>query len=67
MEMWVLLIWIGSKQTQTLAVDHFESRADCEMASNSIKQEMETAGGYVTRYDWFRCIKAGAPHEPDQP
>lgn len=49
MTKYLLIIWIGVGQSQTLAVEKFDNRSECEAVAQAAALEMDIRG-------WFRCV-----------
>ena len=60
----VLIIWIGSAQTQSFDTLQFDTMADCQSARLKIAESYGTAWiGYNTEYFFnnSKCVDATAP------
>lgn len=45
----VLVVWIGFTNSQTLSIQTFNTQVECEAVAAVLKSEMSDAG-------WYRCI-----------
>lgn len=52
----VLIVWIGFSNTQTLSTQTFETQAECEAVASALENEMDYHG-------WYRCV----PYTFDHP
>ena len=54
MEAYILMIWIGAGQAQTMAMERFENRQTCQSAREAILKEWDS---YSMSPKDVRCIR----------
>lgn len=45
----ILIVWIGAGQTQTLSTQSFDTQEECEAVASAIETEIDRRG-------WYRCV-----------
>ena len=46
----VLIVWIGAGQSQTLTTQTFETYSECQAVASVLKTEIDKRG-------WYKCVK----------
>ena len=52
---YVLIIWIGAGNSQTLAIDHFDTEAECLAAKAAIEIVLDE--GFAVNKQWNSCLQ----------
>lgn len=55
----VLIVWIGYGQTQSLSIQTFDTQAECEAVASALEAEMDYRG-------WYRCVPYTFDHSPSE-
>jgi lipoate-protein ligase B len=55
----VLIVWIGYGNTQTISIETFKTRPECEAVAAVLQAEMNRPNG------WYHCIEYNFQSEND--